>query len=543
MSEEDNPKQPEQRSAFDMRSVYIVGALALVTVLAYAGGIENLFKRWGEQEELSHGYFLPVIAGWILWSRRGALEGSLGKPVTLGLLGVLVSSIVLVLSELTVTSLMIFQQLAMILLFSSLALTLGGWKVFWLSLMPVGFLLFMVPPPYWAITILSQQFQLWSSQLGVWMIELLGIPVLLTGNIIDLGNYKLQVAEACSGLRYLFPFLSLGFLAAFLFKAPLWQRAIVFLSTIPITILMNSLRIALTSILVNQFGPEHAEGFIHAFEGWVVFLLCLIMLFAVIYAISLLSRRNTSPGDLLAMPEIAAQTPKAPWDRGLFTRNAVISLAVIAIAGAYVQFGTSNILHIPDRADLSNLPYEFEGWDSDIQQVDADTLSVLGADDYIVSNLTKPDGERFNLYIAYLNAQRHGHSWHSPRQCIPGGGWEITRHDIVPTPPTMDRAFHYNRIIIENRGSRQLVYYWYDQRGRKIANEFVMKILVVFDAITLRRTDGAMIRVMTPIAKGEPIGDADTRLMGFMQNLQPKLPAYVPLADAPAVREFDPDAH
>ncbi len=541
MTDTPPPSTTPSSSGFDLRPVYVIGAIALIIGFAYFSGIANLFKRWGEQQELSHGYFLPVIAGWMIWSRRDALKASLGKPEWLGLAGVALSAVVLILSELTVTSLMIFQQLAMLLLFSSLALGLGGWSIFRLSLLPVGFLLFMVPPPYWAITVLSQTFQFWSSQLGVAMIEMMGIPVLLTGNIIDLGDYKLQVAEACSGLRYLFPFLSLGFLAAYLYKAPLWQRAIVFLSTIPITILMNSVRIAVTGILVQQFGTEHAEGFIHLFEGWVVFIFCLAMLFAVIVILARFSGKK-NPGDLLAMPDIEPIKPSAAWTKPAFIQNAAIAMSVVFAAGLYVQFGTSNILKVPDRVDLAALPYEFPEWRSDIEQVDSATLDVLGADDFLITNMTSPDDERFNLYIAYLNMQRHGHSWHSPRQCIPGGGWQITVHDITPVTLESGETFHYNRIIIENRGRRQLVYYWYDQRGRKIANEFVMKFLLVFDAVKLRRTDGAMIRIMTPIQSGEPVETAEARLLGYMQELQPKLPKYIPPADAPVTREFDPDA-
>lgn len=532
---------PPSRAGFELRPLYFIGALILATGFAYFGGIENLFKRWGEQQELSHGYFLPLIAGWILWSRRDALEQSLGRPEAIGLAGVAISAIVLILSELTVTSLMIFQQLAMLLLFSSLALALGGWSLFRLTLLPIGFMLFMVPPPYWAITVLSQQFQLWSSQLGVAMIEMLGIPVLLTGNIIDLGEYKLQVAEACSGLRYLFPFLSLGFLAAYLYKAPLWQRAIVFLSTIPITIVMNSVRIAVTGILVQQFGAEHAEGFIHLFEGWVVFIFCLALLFGVIVILALVSGRK-KVGDLLAMPDVQPIKPAASWTKPPFIRNAVIALGIVFSAGLYVQFGTSNILRVPEREDLATLPYEFPEWRSNIEQVDAQTVDVLGADDFLITNMTNPAGEHFNLYIAYLNMQRHGHSWHSPRQCIPGGGWQITSHDITPITLENGETFHYNRIIIENRGARQLVYYWYDQRGRRIANEFMMKFLLIFDAVKLRRTDGAMIRIMTPIRSEEGMEKADARLLGYMRELQPKLPKYIPPADAPTTQEFDPDA-
>lgn len=539
---EQNTAPSNTLSAGDLlRPVYIVAAVGLAVTFAFWGGIENLFQRWGEQQELSHGYFLPVIAGWIIWSRRDALAGSLGKPVMLGVAGVAVSAIVLVLSELTVTSLMIFQHLAMILLFSSLALGLGGWKVFWLTLLPIGFMLFMVPPPYWVITVLSQQFQLWSSQLGVLMIELLGIPVYLSGNIIDLGDYKLQVAEACSGLRYLFPFLSLGFLAAYLFHAPLWQRAIVFLATIPITIIMNSFRIAVTGLMVQRFGPEHAEGFIHLFEGWVVFLMCLAMLFAVIAIMARISGKK-SVRDLLGLPEVAAQPAASAWTKNRFITHAAASIVIVLAAGLFVQFGTSNILKVPERVDLAGLPYELEGWKSEVQKVDAETLNVLGADDYIITNLVDPEGQAFNLYVAYLNMQRHGHSWHSPRQCIPGGGWQITKHDVAPITLDSGRTFYYNRIIIENRGVRQLVYYWYDQRGRKIANEFVMKFLLIFDAVKLRRTDGAMIRIMTPIAREESAEDADARLIGFLKTLDPKLPAYIPPEGVPTTREFDPDA-
>ena len=117
-------------------------------------------------------------------------------------------------------------------------------------------------------------------------IRLFQIPVYLEGNVIDLGVYKLQVVEACSGLRYLYPLMSLGFLAAYLFQAPLWQRALVFLSTIPITIAMNSLRIGLVGVMVDHFGPQDADGFLHMFEGWIIFIACALLLVAEMYVLA-----------------------------------------------------------------------------------------------------------------------------------------------------------------------------------------------------------------------------------------------------------------
>src|SRR6185312_17264866 len=156
--------------------------------------------------------------------------------------------------------------------------------------------------------------QLISSQLGVLFIRAFQIPVFLEGNVIDLGVYKLQVVDACSGLRYLYPLLSLGFLAAYLFQAPIWQRVVVFLSTIPITIVMNSLRIGIVGILVNHFGPQDADGFLHMFEGWIIFIACA----AVLVAEMALLARFGSPGkpkgffDVFYPPKVdAAILPEA----------------------------------------------------------------------------------------------------------------------------------------------------------------------------------------------------------------------------------------
>ena len=181
---------------------------------------------------------------------------------------------------------MLLPQLGFILALVGIVLAFGGVPLLKVTLLPIAFLLFAIPLPYVVDAGLSFQLQLLSSQLGVFFIRLFQIPVFLEGNVIDLGVYKLQVVEACSGLRYLYPLMSLGFLAAYLFQAPLWQRALVFLSTIPITIAMNSLRIGLVGVMVDHFGPQDADGFLHMFEGWIIFIACAGLLAAVMYVLA-----------------------------------------------------------------------------------------------------------------------------------------------------------------------------------------------------------------------------------------------------------------
>ena len=170
------------------------------------------------------------------------------------------------------------SQYGLVVTILGVALALLGWKAFKIVMVPLAVLFFMVPLPPFIYNTLSTKLQLISSEIGVAVIRLFGISVYLEGNVIDLGSYKLQVVEACSGLRYLFPLVSLSFIAAYIYKGAFWKKAIIFLSSMPITVLMNSFRIGVIGVLVEYGGPEQAEGFLHDFEGWIVFMACIAIL-------------------------------------------------------------------------------------------------------------------------------------------------------------------------------------------------------------------------------------------------------------------------
>jgi len=496
---------------------------AFIAVLFW-DAIANLWMRWGQQQELSHSYFIPVISAWLVWTNREAVAKSVGAPSALGpaLLGL--AGLLLLLGKLTY--IFLFQHIGLVVAIAGLVASFGGASLLRATAIPVAFLFFAVPPPYWVITVLSWKFQQISSVLGVWMIQLMDIPVYLSGNIIDLGEYKLQVAEACSGLRYLFPFLSLGVMTAYLYRGPMWQRLVIVASTIPITIFMNSFRIAVTGALVQAYGPQHAEGALHFFEGWVVFLICLIALFGVVALLCAISKPRRKALDALGAPQLAPVTPStAKMKTGVVFGAGAGVLALFFAASAFIS---TDSLIIPKRAMFAELPSEFPEMRADIRPMDPTVAEVLGADDTIVVNLTSPDGDLYNLYLAYLDAQRDGRSWHSPRQCIPGGGWQIADHQVRSATMPSGRVVNYNRLLIANRNHLQLVYYWYDQRGRSLANEFVMKFWLIVDAVTRKRSDGAMVRLIVPIEDGGSIDAADQELVQMMQRMDGFLPKYVP---------------
>lgn len=500
------------------------GAAVLAMIVLFWDAFGNLWARWGAQQELSHSYFIPIISLWLIWTNRKAVAASVGEPSLAGAALFLGACLLALLGR--VTESFLFQQIGIVVGIAGVTASAGGISLLRTTAAPITFLLFAVPPPYMLITILSWKFQEWSSILGVGMIRLMDIPVFLTGNIIDLGEYKLQVAEACSGLRYLFPFLSLGVMTAFIYRGAIWHKAVIVLATIPITIVMNSVRIAFTGAMVQAYGVEQAEGALHFFEGWVVFLLCLAALFAVVSVLGFLQNPRVSPTAALGSPELPITAP---------SRNALGRLASLAAIGgiaagalALARLTSVDALVIPERQTFAGLPSEFVGWRSEVREMTPDVAEAIGADDTIVVDMVSEAGDYLNVYAAYLEARRDGRSWHSPRQCIPGGGWEIKSHTVVADGAFNGAPLNYNRLVIENRGARQLVYYWYPQRGRNIANEFMMRFYLTYDAVSRKRSDGAMVRLMTNVANEEGLGAADARLKAALARMEPFLPKYIP---------------
>lgn len=503
----------------------VLGTLAVAILFAFWDGLSNLTHRALTEQELGHSIFLPAVAAWMLWERKDALTHGVGRPVLFGFVPIGFGIFLLLAGEAVHVPLL--AQVGLVAVLFGLPFALGGRTLGILSMVPIAYLFFMVPPPHMLITMLSQEFQLWSSQLGAAMIRAFDIPVFLAGNVIHLPSKKLEVVEACSGLNYLFPFLSLGALAAYFYTGPIWQRAAVFLSTIPITIGMNSFRIAMTGVLTEKVGGNHTEGFVHMFEGWVVFVLCIILLMMVIWGFTI-ARGEKGMLTFVGFDEVPRQAPKAAFDQTLFLRNGVIIAAALVAAGVTAHTISSRDVVIPERREFGTLPLEFPEWRFRNQPLTPLVIDTIGADDYIVADMVGPEGEQINIYMAYLDARRDGKSWHSPMQCLPGGGWQFVSNEPEKTARADGTPYFHNRMIIQQGDDRRLVYYWYEQRGRKISNEFMMRFWVMWDDFLTRRSDGAMVRLMTRIGEEETVEAAEARLDRMRLQLEEKLPAYIP---------------
>jgi EpsI family protein len=154
---------------------------------------------------------------------------------------------------------------------------------------------------------------------------------------------------------------------------------------------------------------------------------------------------------------------------------------------------------------------------------------LLKPDDYIITNYSKAKRDVVNFYVAYYASQRKGYTPHSPIVCIPGGGWQISKFERTGYhSKALGVTLPLNRVVIARDNNKQLVYYWFVQRGRNVANEYWSKWLLFVDAITKNRTDGALVRLVTPIYPNETDEAADGRLQSFIDELEPRLRAYLP---------------
>jgi EpsI family protein len=171
------------------------------------------------------------------------------------------------------------------------------------------------------------------------------------------------------------------------------------------------------------------------------------------------------------------------------------------------------------------------GWAGKTDRLDREIVATLAVDDYVVANYSRAGGPPVNLYSAWYDSQSGGQSTHSPRTCIPGGGWAIT--DLKETPLTLDLSgqtvrMAVNRAVIQKGEARQLVYYWFAQRGRVLTSELDVKRFILLDSLRTGRSDGALLRLVTLVPAGEDIGAADQRLGDFLTAVLPRLHEHVP---------------
>ena len=522
---------PRNLSAWATPGLFWLAVATLGAMVFFADGLDALFAAWS-LPEYSHGPLIPILSGLLFLRQLKSFPVDPGPKRNrwVGVTVILASLVLAALGKLSNISDLVAY--ATILWVGGILLVSFGWatgKHFW---PPVLHLVYMLPLPGVIYYKMTTWLQFVSSELGVWFLGLLSVPVFLDGNIIDLGITKLHVAEACSGLRYLFPILSFSYIFAVLYKGPTWHKAVLLLSAAPITVVMNSVRIAIAGLIVQYWGLEWLEGFTHFFEGWVIFIACILLLFALARIMLFFNREKMGLAEALDLETDGLMAQAA---RLRFTRaSKAMILSAVLMAGAALGWQT-----IPDRGSgdvardsFALFPRSLGGWEQEgaSRTLSAGVVNVLGADDYHSVNFAKPGaGATVELFSAWYQDQSQG-GVHSPEICLPGGGWEIAWLERTDMTEAMnwDRPFMINRAIIQKGETRMMVFYWFDQKGRKIAWDMAAKYWLLVDGVRTGRTDGALVRLTTRILPDESDAQAEARLMDLMREAMRPLDRFIP---------------
>jgi exosortase D (VPLPA-CTERM-specific) len=510
--------------------VWLMALALLGAGLYFRAGIATLLDAWA-LPEYSHGPVIPLLS-LILFLRQlrddpapaGAVrDRGPGVLLVIAALGLGAAGIALGIGDIVAYGL--------ILWIGGLVLIGFGWargRAYW---PPVLHLAYMLPLPGALYYGVSTALQGVSSELGVWFLRQLQVPVYLSGNIIDLGVVRLHVAEACSGLRYLFPILSFSYIFAVLYRGPVWHKAVLLLAAVPIAIVMNSVRIALAGVIVTHWGLGHLDGFSHFFEGWVIFLASVLILFLLAWLLVALRRDGT--GLRAAMDvDFAEIVPQLARLGRLQASRGLAAAALLGLAGA------AAVALVPERQaafvardPFALFPERLGAWEAGPRAILApETARILAADDYHAVTLIRPDDAPdtppVELFIAWYKDQMSGGT-HSPELCLPGAGWEIAALRPVEVSPPGSAPFRLNRAVIQQGATRQLVYYWFEQQGQRTASGFAAKLQLMLGKLANGRGDSALVRLITPIGlDGEAAAEA--RLAAALADVLPPLPRFVP---------------
>lgn len=478
----------------------------------YWPNLVKLANALTTNEDYSFGLLLPLVSGYIVYLKWPQIRQHVWQPSWMGLLIIFLGFGLYIFGDLV--AVFYLAPISFLVVFTGLLFLLGGLELVRMLWFPLFLLFFMVPLPSMVIKNLTLPLQLISSWLAAGMLNSIGIPLVRQGNVIDLGVRQLQVVDACSGFRYVLSLFALGSIYCFLYQRCLWKAAILLISLVPAAILANALRVAAMGLY-----PALQEGFLHSFSGWLIFVFCFGLLAFLNWFLNYL-KTPTSIAEALDFSFSKAATPGSYPYRTPY----LIAALVLVFAFSPLALRLGHAPAVPLLQNFDNFPMQLGAWQGRRGYLDAAMAKAVGADDYVEAIFTNPEHGNVSVWIAYFESQQKGldRRIHSPLHCLTGGGWKIIKSEIVDLTPKHPVRY----LVMEQGGSRQVVYFWYLQRGRWIASEYDRYLYMGIDGLTRRRNDGAIVRLISPA-----IPDVETarqRLDSVAHLLVPELSKFIP---------------
>jgi exosortase len=283
------PTAPQQPVAQNRVAWPVIAWFGGLLILCYWPILYRMGTQWATDENMGHGFFVPIMAGIVAWQRRDELMAEPRKPNSFGLVIVVFAGLLSVVA--TLGAELFSARFSFVVALFGTILYLGGTRWLKLLLFPLLLLLFMIPIPAIIYSSITMKLQTLASQLGEVMISAMGIPVLREGNTLKIPSQTLDIAEACSGIRSLMTLMFLSLFVSYFMDKKVWMRWVLLLATIPIAILANGVRVAVTGLL-SEINTQLATGVYHEIEGYIVYVIALVALLSVHRLINMFVERK-----------------------------------------------------------------------------------------------------------------------------------------------------------------------------------------------------------------------------------------------------------
>jgi exosortase D (VPLPA-CTERM-specific) len=383
---------------------------------------------------------------------------------------------------------------------------------------PLLLLTCMIPWPYTFYYQATFPLQLFSARVASGSMDAMGFEVVRWGNIFEVNGHALEVVRACSGLRSMMTLGTLALALALFTRLSWWRGVLLVLSSAPLAMFGNSLRLIVTSLLVVAFGPNAAEGLAHDSVGIVTFVVSVVLL----AGLSKLLRRSLPEG---VEPTSAPSSPSAFTPRRLAAWSAA---ACVLACGAYGSWMRVHSVEPTDTTQLSRFPRQLLGLGATDVPIEPRVLEQVGADDLVFRVYEDGKTPEVGLYIGYYRSQRQGAQIHSPQHCYPGAGWEVQESEPILVR-RLDGGFdELRRLVVERDGRRDVVVYWYDTRTGRLSDDIGLKLNLMRTALLRLPQDAAFVRWSTPIAEHESLDAATRRLLVVAAHALPHLQEVLP---------------
>jgi len=490
---------------FILPTILIIGVLWI-----YFPILTNLFSDLVTNEDYSFGLLLPFVSGYIIYLKWPQIRNVVWRPSWLGLVFLALGLFLSLLGQLSLS--VFFQRFSFLVALVGVIFVIGGWNLFKQLSFPLLLLALMIPGPEGITKKLTFPLQLTSSSLAATFLQMVGVPVLRQGNVIDLGTRQLQVVQACSGLRYILSLMALGIIYCYFYQRSLWKAVLILIFLIPAAIVANALRVAGMGIF-----PSLQEGFLHQFSGWLIFLFCFAFMGLINWLLNFLRPQSTKviddPG-----PQGTATNHAVPDKRASHGYYVLGAIALLLIFGQ-VDRTLSKVEPLPPLKSLDSFPLQLGDWHGQSSKIREDILKVTEADSYFNAEYIAPSKYPVGLWIAFYGRHSRGILSHNPKVCMVGSGWRIIDSKIQYVADGLP----VNALLLENSGERTLVYYWYLQQGRWVA-KITKPFTIGLSGLIRRRTDFVLIRLVIPLQPDQQT--ATEHLNSFTRLLIPVIPQF-----------------